>query len=149
MNRRGSALVLAIVTTALAAALVAVALSIAQSDLRAGTSWSLAVRTEAAAESALQEAIAVWSAGLDTIPTGVDVSIGQDSLDLAEAKVTATALGDSLLLLTADATTVSGPRGLAGGRSLGAVGRMEADTAAVAAQRKLRPLRFRPWLTLP
>jgi hypothetical protein len=102
MNRRGVALLLALVVIVLAGAVLVAAFSWTRLELRAGRGWSDLAGAEAASQASLATAMTDRSAW---VGLGSGQSRWLTSLPIGSAestRVTASRLGDSLALLSAE-----------------------------------------------
>ena len=82
-DRRGVALLAALVLLALSAALATATFSAAHAMRRAALTALAGARVETGVRRAFGEVLAAWSAALDTLPVGVvaDVALGAESAD--------------------------------------------------------------------
>jgi hypothetical protein len=142
MNRKGVALVLAVLSTGLAALLVSAALAVAETELRSGLAWSRGLRLDHQAESVLAWVTVRPPAVLDSLLPGEETTLLRDSVGSVRTSVIATRLGDSLLIVVGLAS-----EGVSGGRRLALLVRQVADSTRLGGFR-LVPIRERARMTL-
>lgn len=97
-DRRGGALLLAVLAAALAALAALTAATLALRELRTAFGWSAAGRIEAAAASGLHRALAQWPTPFAQLPVSPGAVV-EDSFGGASLTLRLTSLGDSMAAL--------------------------------------------------
>lgn len=99
MNRRGVALVAALLVVLLAGVLVTTSATWATGELRAGEAWSSHARAESAAASQVAATLPRLHQWFDSVAPGAVTALPPDGTDTTRTWSRGVALGDSLLLL--------------------------------------------------